>query len=34
MHRAIGEIHEAEGRPAEALESFKRALDVQTRVPR
>ena len=34
MHRAIGEIHELEGRPAEALESFKRALDVQTRVPR
>jgi tetratricopeptide (TPR) repeat protein len=34
MYRAIGEIHESEGRPAEALESFKRALDVQTRVPR
>lgn len=34
MHRAIGEIHESEGRPAEALRSFKRALDVQTRVPR
>lgn len=32
MYRAIGELHEAEGRPAEALESFKRALDVQTRV--
>ena len=32
MYRAIGEIHEAEGRPAEALDSFKRALDVQTRV--
>jgi len=34
MYRAIGEIHEAEGRPGEALDSFKRALDVQTRVPR
>jgi tetratricopeptide (TPR) repeat protein len=34
MHRAIGEIHELEGRPTEALESFKHALDVQTRVPR
>jgi tetratricopeptide (TPR) repeat protein len=34
MYRAIGEIHEADGRPGEALESFKRALDVQTRVPR
>jgi tetratricopeptide (TPR) repeat protein len=34
MYRAIGEIYESEGRPAEALESFKRALDVQTRVPR
>lgn len=34
MYRAIGEIQESEGRPAEALESFKRALDVQTRVPR
>ena len=34
MYRAIGEIHEAEGRPGEALEYFKRALDVQTRVPR
>ena len=33
MHRAVGEIHESEGRPAEALESFKRALDVQTRIP-
>jgi len=33
MYRAIGEIHESEGRPAEALESFKRALDVQTRIP-
>ena len=32
MYRAIGELHEAEGRPAEALESFKRALDVQTHV--
>jgi tetratricopeptide (TPR) repeat protein len=32
MYRAIGEIHEAEGRPAEALESFKRALDVRTHV--
>jgi tetratricopeptide (TPR) repeat protein len=32
MYRAIGEIHEAEGRPAEALESFKRALDLQIRV--
>lgn len=32
MYRAIGEIHEAEGRPAEALEYFKRALDVQTHV--
>ena len=32
MYRAIGEIHEAEGRPAEALEAFKRALDVQTHV--
>jgi tetratricopeptide (TPR) repeat protein len=29
MYRAIGEIHESEGRPAEALEFFKRALDVQ-----
>lgn len=34
MYRAIGEIHEAEGRPGEALDAFKRALDVQTRVPR
>ena len=34
MYRAIGEIHEAERRPGEALEYFKRALDVQTRVPR
>lgn len=34
MYRAIGEIHEAEGRPKKALESFKRALDVQARVPR
>jgi tetratricopeptide (TPR) repeat protein len=34
MYRAIGEIHEAEGRKGEALDSFKRALDVQTRVPR
>jgi tetratricopeptide (TPR) repeat protein len=34
MYRAIGEIHEASGRPGKALESFKRALDVQTRVPR
>jgi tetratricopeptide (TPR) repeat protein len=32
MYRAIGELHESEGRPAEALESFKRALDVQTHV--
>jgi tetratricopeptide (TPR) repeat protein len=32
MYRAIGEIHEAEGRPADALESFKRALDVRTHV--
>jgi tetratricopeptide (TPR) repeat protein len=32
MYRAIGEIHEAVGRPAEALESFKRALDVRTHV--
>jgi tetratricopeptide (TPR) repeat protein len=32
MYRAIGEIHVAEGRPAEALESFKRALDVRTHV--
>jgi len=32
MYRAIGEIHEAEGRPAEALEYFKRALDVQSHV--
>jgi tetratricopeptide (TPR) repeat protein len=29
VYRAIGEIHESEGRPAEALEFFKRALDVQ-----
>jgi len=29
MYRAIGEIHESEGRPAEALGFFKRALDVQ-----
>ena len=34
MYRAIGELHEAEGHPAEALESFKRALDVQTHVRR
>jgi tetratricopeptide (TPR) repeat protein len=32
MHRAIGEIHESAGRQAEALEYFKRALDVQTHV--
>ncbi len=32
MYRAIGEIHEAEGRPAEALDYFKRALDIQTHV--
>jgi tetratricopeptide (TPR) repeat protein len=32
MYRAIAEIHESEGRPAEALEYFKRALDVQTHV--
>jgi tetratricopeptide (TPR) repeat protein len=32
MYRAIGEIHEAEGRPADALEYFKRALDVQSHV--
>jgi tetratricopeptide (TPR) repeat protein len=32
MYRAIAEIHESEGRPAEALEFFKRALDVQMRV--
>ena len=32
MYRAIGELHESAGRPAEALESFKRALDVQTHV--
>ena len=32
MYRAMGELHEAEGRPAEALECFKRALDVQTHV--
>ena len=31
MYRAIGEIHESEGRPAEALEFFRRALDVQAR---
>jgi tetratricopeptide (TPR) repeat protein len=30
MYRAMGELHEAAGRPAEALECFKRALDVQT----
>lgn len=29
MYRAIGEIHESEGHQAEALEFFKRALDVQ-----
>jgi tetratricopeptide (TPR) repeat protein len=34
MYRAIGEIYEAEDRPGEALEYFKRALDVQIRVPR
>jgi len=32
MYRAIGEIHESAGRQAEALEYFKRALDVQTHV--
>lgn len=32
MYRAMGELHEAEGNPAEALEYFKRALDVQTHV--
>jgi tetratricopeptide (TPR) repeat protein len=32
MYRAIGEIHEREDRPAEALAYFKRALDVQARV--
>jgi tetratricopeptide (TPR) repeat protein len=32
MYRAIGEIHEAAGRQVEALEYFKRALDVQTHV--
>lgn len=32
MYRAIGELQEAAGRPADALESFKRALDVQARV--
>ena len=32
MYRAIGELYEAADRPAEALESFKRALDVQSRV--
>jgi tetratricopeptide (TPR) repeat protein len=32
MYRAIGEIHEAEGRPADALAYFKRALDVQSHV--
>jgi len=34
MYSAIGEIHEAEGHPAEALDYFKRALDVQTHVRR
>jgi tetratricopeptide (TPR) repeat protein len=32
MYRAIGEIHETQGRPADALDYFKRALDVQERV--
>ena len=32
MYRAIAEIHEAEKRPAEALDFFKRALDIQARV--
>jgi len=32
VYRAIGEIHESEGRISEALTFFKRALDVQTRV--
>ena len=32
MYRAIGELHEADGRQADALDSFKRALDVQARV--
>jgi tetratricopeptide (TPR) repeat protein len=32
IYRAIGELYEAAGRPADALESFKRALDVQTRI--
>jgi tetratricopeptide (TPR) repeat protein len=29
MYRAIGEIHDAEGRPSEALAFLRRALDVQ-----
>ncbi|HEU5372185.1 MAG TPA: hypothetical protein VFU51_07330 [Gaiellaceae bacterium] len=32
IYRAIGEIHESEGRAAEAMNYFKRALDVQSRV--
>jgi len=32
MYGAIGEIHESEGRPSEALAFFKRALDVQDHV--
>lgn len=32
IYRAIGEICEAEGRPAEALDYFKRALDVKSHV--
>jgi len=32
IYRAIGQIHESEGRPAEALDYFKRALDVQSQV--
>ncbi len=31
MYRAMGEIHEAEGRTSEALVLFRRALDVQER---